>query len=67
MSFNVLIHLPGIVVGKNYTVALDTLNNENTTKREEDSRLQLMIKIYKDGALTPFLDQLKIGGFDHFV
>ena len=54
----------GIVIGKNYTVVLETLNDELQNYSENDSdacHLHLMIKIYEDGALTPVLDQLQVG------
>lgn len=54
----------GIVVGKNYTVVLETLNDDTQNRNEDNSDsclLHLMIKIYNDGALTPVLDQLNVG------
>ncbi|XP_065057576.1 cytochrome b5 reductase 4-like [Rhopilema esculentum] len=52
----------GLLVGKNYTVALETLKEE-ISRCEEDTHayLHLMIKNYEDGALTPVLDKLLTG------
>ena len=58
--------MQGIVVGKNYTVVLETLNDEAQNRNEDNSDsclLHLMIKIYDDGALTPVLDQLNVGTY----
>ena len=58
--------MQGIIVGKNYTVVLETLNDEAQNRSEDNSDsclLHLMIKIYDDGALTPVLDQLNVGTY----
>ena len=50
-------------VGRNYTAALETLNEQNTESINgpKPCNLNLMIKIYDAGALTPTLGALKVG------
>ncbi|XP_061193532.1 cytochrome b5 reductase 4-like isoform X3 [Saccostrea echinata] len=51
----------GMEVVRSYTAVLPTLTGEQD-KRVKDGRvLYLMIKIYKGGALTPWIDSLSIG------
>ena len=58
-----MILILGMKVGRNYTVALETLSEQKPEKINDPKpcNLNLMIKIYDDGALTPTLGALHVG------
>ncbi|KAJ8315188.1 hypothetical protein KUTeg_007338 [Tegillarca granosa] len=55
-------NISGMEVVRSYTVVLPSLHTEQQDSRVLEGRLfYLMIKIYKDGTLTPWIDTLSIG------
>ena len=48
-------------VVRSYTAVLPTLTGEQGIRVKAGTVIYLMIKIYKNGALTPWIDSLKKG------
>ena len=51
----------GMEVVRSYTAVLPTLTGEQDVRVKAGTVIYLMIKIYKNGALTPWIDSLKKG------
>ena len=53
----------GMEVVRSYTAVLPTLTGEQDVRVKAGKVIYLMIKIYKNGALTPWIDSLKKGTY----
>jgi len=61
-DINSLIVVTGMEIVRSYTVVLPSLQLESQDKRLQEGRVFfLMIKIYTQGALTPWIGTLKQG------
>ena len=50
-------------IGRNYTPVVSLNPNEAAHTEGNGRNIAFMIKVYDDGALTPFIGSLKIGKF----
>lgn len=62
------VHLvSGMEVVRSYTAVTPTLTGEQDPRVKNGSVIYLMIKIYKNGALTPWIDSLSKGRYTNSV
>lgn len=62
------VHLvSGMEVVRSYTAVTATLTGEQDPRVKDGSVIYLMIKIYKNGALTPWIDSLSKGRYTNSV
>lgn len=57
----------GMEVVRSYTAVTPTLTGEQDQRVKDGSVIYLMIKIYKNGALTPWIDSLSKGRYTNSV
>lgn len=57
----------GMEVVRSYTAVTPTLTGEQDPRVKVGSVIYLMIKIYKNGALTPWIDSLSKGRYTNSV